>query len=634
MNKKTLLVALSVGLFTVALVVYGQVVTPTVFPAIKLLNVTTGRFLMSDSNGVTTNSAAATGTGTTPVLANSPTITTPTLASQIFYGPIIPGNGLVGYWSMDETSGIRYDRGLYGLNLNPTNSPGSAAGVVNNCATFSSSRLGVADSSFLPTGGSSMTVAFWLKLNVTNSTQVAVAHWDTGSNQRGWRFVWTHTVNRLSFGTSPNGTSVNAVEAATYGGITPTAWVFVVGIHDAALGTNFISINNGPLDHGPATTILDSTAPLSVGCFFSSGTANSPLNGNVDELGIWNRRLTASEIELLYSAGLGVAYAPTISSPSQYMVFQRNGSGQADIPISGTVDGVHSLEARFAGGAWAQIATNVYGSWSGTLSAQSQGSGLLEVRLKDAPHIIGSVTNIGIGDVFVVAGQSNHSGRGTNNQVYAGSSMASLFKNSYQWGVLADPMDSALGQVDTVSSDPAAAGSIFPLIANRFATNQANIPIAFVPSAQGGTAITAWLPSGSATNRATLYGSMVWRAKYAITGGVKAVLWWQGETDAIAAMSQATYYDHLTNFTANVQADLGVKVMASTLMDCSGISAPNQAEIDNAIQQAWASDSNTLTGPNLTAIPTNDPYHATSDATLAAVANAWWNAMYTEFYAP
>lgn len=75
MNKKTLLVALSVGLFTVALLVYGQVVTPTVFPAVKLLNVTTGRFLMSDSNGVTTNSAAATGTGSTPVLSENPYIT-------------------------------------------------------------------------------------------------------------------------------------------------------------------------------------------------------------------------------------------------------------------------------------------------------------------------------------------------------------------------------------------------------------------------------------------------------------------------------------------------------------------------------------------------------------------------------
>lgn len=320
----------------------------------------------------------------------------------------------------------------------------------------------------------------------------------------------------------------------------------------------------------------------------------------------------------------------SVTSPSQYQVFQRSGS-TGDILITGTIYGSASnVEARFNGGDWQTVVSNSNGPFSATLEDQAQGQGTLEVKISGSGTVV-SVANVGVGDVFVIAGQSNASGRGSNNQSYSGAAGARVFGNNYTWSNLADPSDSNSGQVDTVSSDALAAGSVWPLLATSFISDQ-NVPVAFIPCALGGTSITAWLPSGGATNRSSLYGSMIWRSKYAVSGGVKAVLWWQGETDAIASMTQATYYDHFTNFTANVFADLGVKVMPCKLQTCSGIPDVDEARINAAIGQAWASDSNTLTGPDLTGLTSDDSFHLQTNVKLQDAADLWWTAINAALY--
>lgn len=103
------------------------------------------------------------------------------------------------------------------------------------------------------------------------------------------------------------------------------------------------------------------------------------------------------------------------------------------------------------------------------------------------------------------------------------------FANDYQWKFLADPVDSSSGQIDTVSSD-GASGSIFPLLASTIAADQ-DVPVAFIPTAKGGTSALAWQPGVDHFNTSTLYGQMANRIS-AAGGAVKAVLWFQGETDA------------------------------------------------------------------------------------------------------
>lgn len=250
------------------------------------------------------------------------------------------------------------------------------------------------------------------------------------------------------------------------------------------------------------------------------------------------------------------------------------------------------------------------------------------MRMANQTGITASAAYVGVGDVFVIAGQSNASGRGTNSQSYSHATIkASLFGNDYTWRELADPTDSITNQGDTISKETVqSGGSVWPLLATSFLADQ-GVPVSFIPSAKGGTRITDWLPGANHQNRATLYGSMVYRALQ--VGGVKAILWWQGEADAQDGMSQATYNSNLDSLANAIQADLGVKLMPCKLQN---ITAADETAINAAIAEAWGDNANVLTGPDLSDIATDDTLHLQTDAKLLDAAGRWWTALQTAFY--
>ena len=56
-----------------------------------------------------------------------------------------------------------------------------------------------------------------------------------------------------------------------------------------------------------------------------------------------------------------------------------------------------------------------------------------------------------------------------------------MFGNDYRWHELHDPVDSAEGQVDTVSRDLGAGGSVWPDVATELLAAE-GVPVAFVPA--------------------------------------------------------------------------------------------------------------------------------------------------------
>lgn len=235
-------------------------------------------------------------------------------------------------------------------------------------------------------------------------------------------------------------------------------------------------------------------------------------------------------------------------------------------------------------------------------------------------------------DVWVIAGQSNASGRGTNNQVYSHASIIPLnFANDYRIKKLVDPLDTNTGQIDAVSSEAggaaAAAGSCWPLLATQLMAENGHVPV-FVPCAKGGTSITSWLPGADHADRTTLYGSMIYRARQAMAyGTLRCVLWWQGETDAEAGMSQATYNGHLDTIANAVMADLGVPIMPCKLQNSSIITDGLEAAINAAIAEAWGDNANVKTGPDFSDITSDDDYHFKTDAHLLTAADRWFVAI-------
>ncbi|HTK03638.1 MAG TPA: sialate O-acetylesterase [Alphaproteobacteria bacterium] len=325
----------------------------------------------------------------------------------------------------------------------------------------------------------------------------------------------------------------------------------------------------------------------------------------------------------------------TITSPVNYQVIQRNSSNQANITISGTYSGSPTaIEASWNSGAYSTIVSSpTSGTFSGTLSAQSAGQGTLIVRFTNSTSVSTSIIYVGIGDVFIIAGQSNANGYGFNNQVYSHPTIkASLFGKDDIWKNLADPVGDGTNSVDAVTGQLGAGGSVWPPLATILMNNQ-NVPIAFVPCADSGSLIASWSRNNSNPgDTATRYGSMYRRIN--AVGNVKAVLWWQGESDFNT--NRTTYKTALVQLANNVYSDFGVKLITAQIGDRVGVSGTGLDNIRLAQVSAWNDAGNVLPGPALYDVnlsdESGDGLHFKSNGDIQIAANRWGAAVLKDIY--
>jgi hypothetical protein len=320
-----------------------------------------------------------------------------------------------------------------------------------------------------------------------------------------------------------------------------------------------------------------------------------------------------------------------LTSPEDYQIFQRNGSNQADIIISGTTAYSDSVEARWgSAGSWTTLRTNtVTGAFLDTLNNQDAGQKTLYVRGKLTIDAVDSAQYIGVGDNYVVYGQSNANGSATNNQTWTHPILkAGNFTKDYRWKLLADPVSNPANIVDAVANC-SAGGSIWPIIADSIMANY-DIPVGFIPAAMDGATIAQLIPTADSLDRATLYGSMHTRADSA--RGVKAVLFWHGEADASQGQTQVYYNSKLDSLANSTYADFGAKLMPVKLQNCTGIVDAQEDIIRAAVVEAWTDNPNVIEGPDFSDISSDDIYHLTTNAKVDSAANRFWRKIRDNIY--
>jgi hypothetical protein len=384
------------------------------------------------------------------------------------------------------------------------------------------------------------------------------------------------------------------------------------------------------------------TMSISGGAFGALGTAWTELYDtsagiNIGLYPVINSRFAVAVVHDNFNCYLpedAEAYREFIvTSPDDYQIFQRDGSDEADIYIAGFYDGFTPTVIQARWGTvddWATIdAAPAGGSFSGYLTNKSAGQERLYVRPANDTSLTYIVEYVGIGDIYVIAGQSNASGRGPDqgDAAPANGLRGGLFGNDYTWKRLSDKVDDTTGQVDAVSQDVGgAAGCCWIAVAEEVMDDQ-TVPVAMVPCAMAATSIAAWQPGVDHSDRTTLYGSM----NYRITevGGAKAVLWQQGENDALSGMAEATYNAYLDTLADAVNADQGIKLMACKIHN---ISDRNETNVNNAIGTAWGDNANVLEGPDFSAYVADGDLHFSSQADIDHQASEWWAAIEAEFY--
>ncbi|KAL0387042.1 UNVERIFIED_CONTAM: putative carbohydrate esterase [Sesamum radiatum] len=159
--------------------------------------------------------------------------------------------------------------------------------------------------------------------------------------------------------------------------------------------------------------------------------------------------------------------------------------------------------------------------------------------------------------IFILSGQSNMAGAGRRQAHEAMDGVvppesspdaSKIIRLSAQldWEVAREPLHH---DIDTKKTCGVCPGMSF---AN--AVKERVGVIGLVPCAVGGTAIKEW------ARGTPLYENMVKRAKAAVHGGreIKAVLWYQGESDTSSQEDVESYKENMETLICNVRADLNL----------------------------------------------------------------------------
>jgi sialate O-acetylesterase len=237
------------------------------------------------------------------------------------------------------------------------------------------------------------------------------------------------------------------------------------------------------------------------------------------------------------------------SGLAAHQIVQRGADGRGTVRLSGTA-AAGSVEWRYSpGGSWTKLAGAQGGQWSGELTGLPAGGPYkVEVRAGGAATAIDDVF---VGDLWILAGQSNMEGVGDLVDVQKPDPMVHTFDMFDQWGIATEPLHNLPGAVDRVHWRKNAEGELERLTGEALATFNTNrkkgaglglpfavemvrrtgIPVGLVPCAHGGTSMEQWSPSLKDKAGDSLYGAML-RRFHAVGGRVTGVLWYQGESDA------------------------------------------------------------------------------------------------------
>ena len=186
------------------------------------------------------------------------------------------------------------------------------------------------------------------------------------------------------------------------------------------------------------------------------------------------------------------------------------------------------------------------------------------------PYEVSEAKNVLVGDLWVLAGQSNMEGVGDLSEVETSHPLVHSFQSRESWAPAEEPLH-WLGEsprpvhhvlwgqpvpTEVPLRDPARAkGAGLGLSFAKARVEQRGVPVGLVPAAHGGTSMQQWDPASKGQGGHSLYGATLERVK-AVGGKVAGILWYQGESDANPT-DAALYESRMTTLVQSFRADLG-----------------------------------------------------------------------------
>jgi hypothetical protein len=226
-------------------------------------------------------------------------------------------NTLISYWKMDEASGNRADSTATANTLTDGNTVTTGTGKINNSAHFTqanSESLSHASNASLQVTGD-FTFSCWVKLTTQTGFggvgAILTKATADGAAFRDYQLMYESSTNGFYFSASVTGVGATATEyAVSAQPIANGVWTHVVVWKDTATGQVYIRINDTTTHQSTtAPALVQSAAVFVIGARNYTAGQEAFLDGDIDEVGFWKRKLNSAEITALYNSGAALPYA-------------------------------------------------------------------------------------------------------------------------------------------------------------------------------------------------------------------------------------------------------------------------------------------------------------------------------------
>ena len=276
------------------------------------------------------------------------------------------GSTPVGYWKFDEGTGTSAtDSSGNGDTGTLTNQPTWVTGKLKKALNFTGTQVVQANGSGslanLYTGG--MTVSAWINPAGTGGGGAGRIV-DKDNNNGGWFLAMSSSNNvKLQadqFDVPPPGTAIQPSLASASNSIVLNTWQHVAATWDGSTnGTGMhIYVNGAPADGTPVngssngTPFSDAASPLGIGN--RGADLARGFNGSIDDVRVYNRVLSAAEIQSLAHQGVGV----TINSVSTGKTYTLTTAQAGALIYTDRTFTIASLPTSVTGGVMIQTAND------------------------------------------------------------------------------------------------------------------------------------------------------------------------------------------------------------------------------------------------------------------------------------
>lgn len=290
-----------------------------------------------------------------------------------------------------------------------------------------------------------------------------------------------------------------------------------------------------------------------------------------------------------------------------HMVLQRNNRNVSDATLAGSCASPGTIQIRatrrgqtLPGLNWKSLAQVKAGKFSVPLAGIPVG-GPYTISIRHVPAKGGTPSefhadDVLVGDVWILAGQSNMQGIGLLKDAAKPMPMVRAFYMHDEWAPAKDPIHNLCDAVDAVHTD-LNGGTPWPRsdvagVGPGVAFGQAmfkftGVPQGLIACAHGGTSMSQWSPDLKNLEGKSLYGATL-RRFHKNGARVAGIVWYQGCSDT-NSVDAKLYTDRMKKLVAAFRRDLGDKNLPFVMVQIatffpSTVTNPDQEKAWNSVQ--------------------------------------------------